>query len=745
MAKALVFSLPAAQRFLAGIELTENWSDTLDFGCEGEPVCTVKYRDVVYVFRADENTIGPSIVINTRPGKLFSCFDGNDARLEALRRTIQAGTLVLDGSGQLPDYWRPFSGGRYVTFQAQSFAKRDRRRLAMWRRLSEGDPCVYVFDVTSTQKDFDTLMPDFALLDSALDARPNALASRPAVSSDACQLGPATLALGELSGQVDAVVQGWKLTHLYEVGLTKRQREFVDVELDRSVRLKGAAGTGKTLAMVAKLLREAVSRKARKQNCRLLFLTHNSSAAALAEDYAKQLDENDLFVGMQDDGLISMNTLLGLAIHHLSDDLGDLQPISHDAHEGKKLQLMMLSDVVKSYTRGAWITAKKASSPPIRAGIEAVPGSPAHEEFCWDLMNEIACVLDADGVRDNQEKRAAYVSERRRSRYLMPLDSHADKEVILALYDKYRAALRREGFISVDQLVLDYLGYLDSFRWDARRQRLGYDAIFVDEYHLFNHVERAAFSPLMRNVVGQPILLMALDPRQSPRTVFLESAFAGENTKIPLAAGQAKQLRNFEFTDVFRYTPQIAAFLNLVNRHFPETDLSEEWLPGPATSMLPEGERPSAQVFADQKSLYDNAISVAERLHRQSARGRTAIITLSYKAFEVIRQAGRYSRKLYIVDSRESLNTLQYVGSRIVFSMPEYVAGVQFDHVIVADVNELDDMGRPTALGRSRFGSNLYLAASRARLSVTILADQRSDGFALVIKSAIEEGVVVQT
>ncbi len=165
---------------------------------------------------------------------------------------------------------------------------------------------------------------------------------------------------------------------------------------------------------------------------------------------------------------------------------------------------------------------------------------------------------------------------------LCVLEPGDDRLLILALYDLYRSALRKEGLISVDQLVSDYLGYLDSFRWDARRTRLGFDAVFVDEFHLFNTVERAAFPSLTKSGESEwPVILMALDPRQSPRTVFLEAAF-GEEIGSRSAIGLALRIfHDFQFTDVFRYTPEIAAFLTFVNRHFPETDLADGLAPRP--------------------------------------------------------------------------------------------------------------------------------------------------------------------
>ena len=74
--------------------------------------------------------------------------------------------------------------------------------------------------------------------------------------------------------------------------------------------------------------------------------------------------------------------------------------------------------------------------------------------------------------------------------------------------------------------------------------------------------------------------------------------------------------------------------------------------------------------------------------------------------------------------------------------MPEYIAGVQFDHVLVADVNEMDDLGRHTAVTRDRFGSNLYLAISRARQAVTILGNRRAGGLATVIRAAAANNIL---
>jgi hypothetical protein len=752
MPRALVFSLPAAHRFQTGVAIADDWSDSYAFSGEEGELRSVEFGEAVFVFSADEKKIAPSIVIQMEKDKLFAAFNRGAARFEVLKRAIDAGVLVLDGGGQLPAYWRPFTRNKFLTFQALPISKGDARRLTLWRRLAPAaNPCVFIFDLTARQSDYDSLNPNISFLEKTLADRANALAALP--KADAVNLITPTALTADLRPveQVDTVIHGWKLGYLYQNRLTKGQRDFVDAELDRPIRLKGAAGTGKTLAMVTKLLWEAKLRKNRNEPYRFLFLTHNGSAAELAEKYAAGLDENDLLAGSSEDHLIRIDTLLGLAIRDLSEDLGELRPISNDAHEGKQLQLIVLSDIVASYSRGAWITRRKSASATMRPAVEAGVKTPEHETFCWDLMNEIACVLDAEGIRDRAVRREAYLREPRTSKFLMPLETTTDREVVLDIYDRYRAQLKIEGLISVDQLTADYIGFLDSFRWDARRHRFGYDAVFVDEFHLFNPLERMTFRSLIRNSEGHvPAILMALDPRQSPRAVFLSvfgdeganAALPYEGVAPPLARGQAKDLRDFEFNVVFRYTPEIAELLVFINLAFPETDLAEEWLPGLPTSALSSGERPRAAEAANRQSLYDNAISEASACIKRSGRGKIAVLTLSQKAFEQVRNAGRYGDKFYVVDSRDSLNRLQYVGGRIVLSMPEYVAGVQFDHVIVADVNEMDDLGRRTSLSRGRFGSNLYLAVSRACHSVTLLGDKTAGGLAIVVKRAAEQGLI---
>jgi hypothetical protein len=239
MSRVLVFSREAGARFQAGFEIPEDWDDNFDFGPDANGLASIKVQDATYVFLIDESTVAPSIVIQIEQGKLFSCFTDPPSRLDALKRTIDAGMIVLEGGGALPSYWRPHTSDRFMTFQALSIGKGDARRLALWRRLPPAeDPCVFLFDVTTKQRDFISLSPNMQLLSSALMNRSVALGRLPAERTRLA-LEPAAVRLGDLdpTEQVDTVIHGWKLGYLYESRLTKSQREFVDSPLDRPAML----------------------------------------------------------------------------------------------------------------------------------------------------------------------------------------------------------------------------------------------------------------------------------------------------------------------------------------------------------------------------------------------------------------------------------------------------------------------------------------------------------------------------
>jgi hypothetical protein len=735
--EAVCFDLHAAKSFLHGYPINPDWWANFPLNIADRGISTHEIEGIAYSLSDQAAIETPLIIIKLTGGKLFDIFDTEQKKLEALTRTLKAAVLIFDHGGRLPTYWRPFSGGEYLTFQSNNRSSGENKRIAVYRRLGDQN-YAYAFDVTQRQSDYDHLMPDFKLLEKVFKNYPDAL-DLPKSVDRARQLSTGVF---ELDEDVRTVVLESRLEIVYNTHLTSEQRRFVDCPAEQAIRLKGAAGTGKTLAMVVKLLREAAQRMEKGFGYRLLYLTHNVSASDSVKSYSEAIDDRGVINNQSDEHLVRIDTLFGLAAEQLTFELEGVSPVSYDGYEGKKLQLYLVESIVDRYRRSRWITKRGKVSEEFASRFETPRDGVDFQLLCWDILNEIACVLDADGVRDSHTRRERYLRQRR-SNMVMKLDGAEDRGVILDIYDLYRKELLEQNMISVDQLVADYLGFLDSYRWELRRKKQGYDVIFVDEYHLFNSLEKSVFPSLIRDsACPLPPIIMALDPRQSPRYTFLD--FGTDDADFGRATTRAQAKIEFRFNDIFRYTPEILSLLHYVNQSFPAEDLGDEWLGSDAASRAPSGPKPEAIEALNREQQYDKAIHLAKNHLRRGSKGRdVAILVMTFEAFETVSKAGKYADDVFVIDGRDALNKLRYAGRRVILSMPEFVAGAQFDHVIVTDVNEREENeDRKRAMIKRRFVSNLYLAVSRARRGVIVLGHRELGGLAQVIRRAGNEGIV---
>src|SRR5262249_9109735 len=137
----------------------------------------------------------------------------------------------------------------------------------------------------------------------------------------------------------------------------------------------------------------------------------------------------------------------------------------------------------------------------------------------WDLMHEFSSVLAASGILPGITAEKRYLALRRAD-WMMPLATDSEQRFVLRVYSEHVKALRADGIFSIDQLMNDFLSYLETFAWDYRRGADGYDLILADEFHLFSDQERQIFNYLSRDAQRFPRLFMALDPRQSPSEVY---------------------------------------------------------------------------------------------------------------------------------------------------------------------------------------------------------------------------------
>src|SRR5207253_2500259 len=99
----------------------------------------------------------------------------------------------------------------------------------------------------------------------------------------------------------------------YETKLTDEQREFVDKPYDGPVRLRGAAGTGKTLSLAIKFLMDGCNFERDNHERRFCFLTHSAATVEIVRDVCESLDPLGLTIGQGSCVILQVRTLYDLA------------------------------------------------------------------------------------------------------------------------------------------------------------------------------------------------------------------------------------------------------------------------------------------------------------------------------------------------------------------------------------------------------------------------------------------------
>ncbi len=364
-----------------------------------------------------------------------------------------------------------------------------------------------------------------------------------------------------------------------------------------------------------------------------------------------------------------------------------------------------------------------------------------------DLANEFACVIEADNIRKGSEEAIRYINSTREP-WQMLLPSKEDRVFALDVYEIYEAGLMEQKLLSMDQMVADFSRYLATHEWRQLKERTGFDVVFVDEFHYFNRLEVMTFHNLFRSRAlegGKAPLFMAYDLKQSPTDTALTAGGKSGANYFKMAASVRTEL--VEFKTVFRSTPQIAEFLRDLDSSFPAIGLEDEWETYNAVSARDAGDIPTLTSYDTNQVLLDAVIAAASadvRLSKEGGR-QVAVLCLNEHLFDIYRNSGRIANKIIALTSRDEMDDLRYAKSRCVFSMPEYVAGLQFDvvYLIHADKAELAEADYSAGLHR-RVVSRCYLGASRAAKKLVIVASNERGGPSDILDSPLREGTLKQ-
>lgn len=513
--------------------------------------------------------------------------------------------------------------------------------------------------------------------------------------------------------------------------LSKRQRSFFDNDDMKSLKLVGPAGTGKTLVMELKAI------KILKQNPenRILFTCHSWAVACQVSDFIDS-------VAPEFSNKITVVPLLELAKEHVNIRNKEIIILGDDSYEGKYGQIMILSDIVQEFINSDWIVYKNQCSDDFINQIENVSFS--CNNFTWDIMTEISCVIGANGIMPGKNSFEKYKRISRRN-WMLHLDNDTEKEVIFSIYEKYMKYLVNKKNITSDQIINDYINYLSMYNWFYERVSEGFDYIFVDEMQLFNDQERMALVYLSRKVDEYPRIIMALDPKQSVDEVYSDLGITEiMNKSNPETEKSMGKAASYNLDIAYRYTKEILRFLQHIDAFYPQMDLGHEWdnkISGLKSSKTSNGVLPRLYTYDSKENEIKNAVAIADDFASKGKQ--TIILSLQEDLFELLKKNVENNVRYTFIYSKRDIGLLKYSKKRVLISEPNYVIGLQFDVVILVGCYSIfEKYEKNKSYYLRRFLSDLYLGASRAKGDLILTRNNTMADSLEVLEKAIEQKLV---
>lgn len=546
----------------------------------------------------------------------------------------------------------------------------------------------------------------------------------------------------ELSGSVGS---GATKNLSYEHWLTRissDQRAFVEAPTDRSVRLRGPAGSGKTVALILKAMREAMNPD--NSGARIAVLTHSWAIA-------EQVDKALASMGVGFAHGIEIMPLLEIAKStspaYIQGQSDDVQIWGEDSLSGKQAQLEQIMEVIIEFRNTDWITYRGTVTDPLAQRLDS-QNTDSIKALAWDLLIEFGSVIGAARIFPGPGAESNYFDLARAS-WMLPLTNRNDKRVIFKIYERYMSILESLSLITTDQVLSDFLSYLTTHTWNRVRKNSGFDYLFIDEFHLFSPLERQVVHYLTRDVTQFPRVFMAVDPRQSPSESFIG---VHSGSEIATEAGwtttsEADEVENYDLHLVHRYTPEVLDLVRNLHYQFPSYDLGHDWSVDIArvSSAKQHGPVPAMTISGTQSAEEIEIYDAVKKYYSSSRIGIAVVDQRQWQRFSVmaarIGQSKRYN--ITSITGRSDMEGLAFRKRGVVVGPAEYLAGLQFSVIFVVGVPSMNVSMLPNE--KMRLLSLLYLAISRAESVVQIFVNEEDGGAPEALERAIESGCLTST
>ncbi|MFL6117193.1 MAG: UvrD-helicase domain-containing protein [Catenulispora sp.] len=544
--------------------------------------------------------------------------------------------------------------------------------------------------------------------------------------------------------RLSALDQSIAMGRTYEQWLSAVSREqdaFVKAATDKSIRLRGPAGSGKTLALTLKAVREVLRARETGDELRVLVVTHSW---ALAAQISESVDSMGLGPLPEIDVFPLLEIAKDISPQYMKDASG-FTLIGEDSFSGKQAQLDMIYDVLADFIEGEWITYQSQVSTGLAARFD--PAEPSKlRALAWDLLIEFGSVIGAAAIFPGVGAELRYL-QLTRAAWMLPLTTPADMRIIFKLYTHYMESLDARSLVTSDQVLADFLSHLETHAWNRVRRVQGYDLVFVDEFHLFSPLERQILHYLTRDTSTYPRVFMAVDPRQSPSQAFI--GVAADDTRSLSSIAEEDGLgdiMNFELTTVHRFTPQILNLIKHVHHAFPTFDLGRDWDIdfSRVESAKADGSVPQLVSAGSHAAEETDVYRSVQELYQSGRLAIAVVDTKQWHRFSALASRLANSGKFHVsvISGRSDIEGLNYRSRGVVVAPAEYLVGLQFESVIVCGVPDLNSLAQ-TLNERTRFLSLLYLALSRAQRDVRVHVNDDDHGAPEVLLRAASQELVI--
>lgn len=558
-----------------------------------------------------------------------------------------------------------------------------------------------------------------------------------------------SLHVTELNKEPDKVLPPQQGFDRWLTLVTKNQMQFINQPLTAPHRIEGPAGTGKTLSLILKCISELSKAKAREEEHRAIFVAHSEATKRTIQDLfsandAHNFSTRDRYTSKQS---LQITTLHELCAQLLNTEISESEFLDRDAMESKNAQLLYVSEAVHEVISRDLETHRRFLSSDFSQFLK--------EEDEWAIsemiQHEISVLIKGRADEElDKYRRLPFLQ------YGLPVRTEADRGFVFVIFLAYQEKLRASAQFDTDDIVLTAIGQLNTPIWRRRRQREGYDGIFIDETHLFNMNELSVFHYLSRSESLYPIAY-SVDRSQS----LGDRGWSDEAVEDRLANVGAGEITNKTLMkSIFRSSPEI------VNLAFSVTSSGatlftnfENPLTYASSAFTAEEERrcatPQYFSFANDAWMIAGAFTHAEDMVQavEGSKHDVLIVAFDPVILELlVRYATEMNKPIEIISQRGDSEVVKRAkrGGRFVLGLADFVGGLEFFGVVLVGV----DNGRlpPTRTQTTADSSNFLSYASHGRLYVSIMrakyrvdilgTDQRGPSRLLI--PAFENGALIQ-